>query len=39
MCGGPDWPTSVICGMLRIKLYESSLGIVPIFLFTIPTVM
>ena len=39
MCGGPDWPTSVICGMLRIPLAGSSLGLVPIFIFTFPVVI
>jgi len=39
MCGGPDWPTSVLCGILRLSVMQSSLGLTPIFLFTIPTVL
>ena len=30
LCGGPDWPTSVLCGILRVPLYESVLGTSPV---------
>ena len=30
LCGGPDWPTSVLCGILRVPLYESLLGTSPV---------
>ena len=39
MCGGPDWPTSVLCGMLHLSYVSTSLGLVPIFAFTIPTTL
>jgi len=37
MCGGPDWPTSVICGLLKLPLHSLLLGLTPMFLMTIPT--
>jgi hypothetical protein len=30
LCGGPDWPTSVLCGILRIPLHESLIGTAPV---------
>ena len=30
LCGGPDWPTSVLCGILRVPLYESVIGTSPV---------
>mmetsp|Transcript_18934 Transcript_18934/g.52138 ORF Transcript_18934/g.52138 Transcript_18934/m.52138 type:complete len:995 (-) Transcript_18934:229-3213(-) len=30
LCGGPDWPVSVIAGMLRISLVQCLLGTVPV---------
>eukprot|EP00854_Cymbomonas_tetramitiformis_P001733 gene1733-2393_t len=36
LCGGPDWPTSVLCGILRLDLFEMLLGttpVLPIYLF------
>lgn len=39
MCGGPDWPVSVLCGMLNLSYLQTSLGLVPIVLFTVPTVL
>jgi hypothetical protein len=30
LCGGPDWPTSVLCGILRVPLYESIVGTAPV---------
>ena len=26
LCGGPDWPTSVLCGILGVPLRESMIG-------------
>jgi len=31
LCGGPDWPTSVLCGILRLPLYECLLGTLPVY--------
>eukprot|EP00403_Amphidinium_massartii_P033378 CAMPEP_0178450438 /NCGR_PEP_ID=MMETSP0689_2-20121128/43126_1 /TAXON_ID=160604 /ORGANISM="Amphidinium massartii, Strain CS-259" /LENGTH=2270 /DNA_ID=CAMNT_0020075907 /DNA_START=356 /DNA_END=7165 /DNA_ORIENTATION=- len=36
LCGGPDWPTSVLAGMLRLSLLECELGTMPIILFVAP---
>jgi len=30
LCGGPDWPTSVLAGILRISLFQCELGTTPI---------
>merc|ERR550514_1537027 len=38
LCGGPDWPTSVACGLLRVPLYQALLGTTPIICFVIPCV-
>merc|ERR1712137_242825 len=37
MCGGPDWPVSVICGIMRIPIREPLIGLVPIAFTIIPT--
>jgi len=39
MCGGPDWPTSVICGFLRLECCNLVLGLTPMFLMTVPTTL
>ena len=39
MCGGPDWPTSVICGFLKLRLCNLLLGLTPMFLMTVPTTL
>jgi len=39
LCGGPDWPTAVLCGILRADLIQMLLGLSPIFLLTVPTSM
>jgi hypothetical protein len=39
LCGGPDWPTAVLCGILRADLRQMLLGLSPIFLLTMPTSM
>jgi len=33
LCGGPDWPTSVLAGILRLSLLECELGTLPIVFF------
>ena len=30
MCGGPDWPTSVLCGFLKLSLPNLLLGLTPV---------
>jgi hypothetical protein len=30
LCGGPDWPTSVLCGILRVPLHEAIIGTSPV---------
>lgn len=30
LCGGPDWPTSVLCGILRVPLHEALIGTAPV---------
>ena len=37
MCGGPDWPTSVLCGILGLNVFQMLLGLSPVFLLTVPT--
>lgn len=37
MCGGPDWPTSVAAGILRVPVCGLLLGLTPMFLMTVPT--
>jgi len=36
LCGGPDWPTSVLAGMLGLSLVQCELGTLPIIFFVIP---
>lgn len=36
LCGGPDWPTSVLCGLLRCSLLQMELGTLPIIVFITP---
>jgi hypothetical protein len=36
LCGGPDWPTSVLTGILRLSLAEMLLGSVPVVLLIAP---
>ncbi len=38
LCGGPDWPTSVLCGILRCPISQILIGTAPIFFFVVPTV-
>jgi len=36
LCGGPDWPTSVIAGVLGLSLWECEIGTIPIIGFVLP---
>jgi len=36
LCGGPDWPTSVLAGLLGLPLSEMELGTLPIVFFVTP---
>ncbi|CAE8688484.1 unnamed protein product, partial [Polarella glacialis] len=36
LCGGPDWPTSVLAGVLKLSLFECELGTMPIIVFITP---
>ena len=39
LCGGPDWPTSVLCGILDLPLLPILLGTLPVMLLIVPTVL
>ena len=39
LCGGPDWPTSVICGLLGLDCCSMLVGLVPIIVFTTPGIL
>jgi hypothetical protein len=39
LCGGPDWPTSVLTGILGLKLHEMIIGTLPIVFLIIPCVL
>ena len=39
LCGGPDWPTSVLTGILRLDVKQMILGSTPFLLLNTPTVM
>ncbi|CAK8994381.1 unnamed protein product [Durusdinium trenchii] len=36
LCGGPDWPTSVLAGILRLSLVQCTIGTLPVILSLIP---
>jgi len=36
LCGGPDWPVSVLAGILRIPLWECLLGTCPVLISLVP---
>jgi len=36
LCGGPDWPTSVLAGILKLSLFQCELGTCPIILNVVP---
>jgi hypothetical protein len=37
LCGGPDWPTSVLCGILDLPLTPILVGTLPVMNLVIPT--
>lgn len=39
LVGGPDWPTSVLCGIMRLPLFQVLLGTLPVFFLIVPTVL
>jgi hypothetical protein len=39
LCGGPDWPTSVLAGILRLPLQQMMMGTIPIYFLIVPTVL
>eukprot|EP00927_Polykrikos_kofoidii_P086379 TRINITY_DN9656_c0_g1_i1.p1 TRINITY_DN9656_c0_g1~~TRINITY_DN9656_c0_g1_i1.p1 ORF type:complete len:1007 (+),score=120.48 TRINITY_DN9656_c0_g1_i1:63-3083(+) len=36
LCGGPDWPTSVLAGLLRLPLSQMLIGTLPVIVFVGP---
>jgi hypothetical protein len=36
LCGGPDWPTSVLCGVLQLSLPQILVGTLPVILSLAP---
>jgi hypothetical protein len=36
LCGGPDWPTSVLTGILQLEVLQMLLGSVPVILLIVP---
>lgn len=39
LVGGPDWPTSVTCGILRLEIYQMLIGTLPVIIVSTPCVM
>lgn len=39
LVGGPDWPTSVLCGIMGLDLLPVLFGTLPVFLLILPTVL
>ena len=39
LCGGPDWPTSVLCGIMGLPLAPILVGTLPVVALVIPTVL
>lgn len=39
LVGGPDWPTSVFCGIMNLPLHQILLGTLPVFFLIVPTVL
>jgi len=39
LVGGPDWPTSVLCGILKLNLCQCLLGTTPVILVSSPCVL
>ncbi|GMI19889.1 hypothetical protein TrRE_jg8661 [Triparma retinervis] len=38
LIGGPDWPTSVMCGIMGLDLIPILIGTIPVFILIAPTV-
>lgn len=39
LCGGPDWPTSVLCGLMDLPLLPILIGTLPVAALVVPTVL
>jgi hypothetical protein len=39
LTGGPDWPTSVMCGILNLNVFQILLGTLPVALLILPTIL
>lgn len=39
LCGGPDWPTSVLCGIMGLPLAPILVGTLPVVALIVPTVL
>merc|ERR1719253_526440 len=39
LVGGPDWPTSVLCGILKLNLIQVLIGTVPVMFVSTPVVL
>lgn len=39
LVGGPDWPTSVLCGILKLNLFQVCLGTLPVIFVSAPCVI
>lgn len=39
LVGGPDWPTSVLCGLMRLRLIPILIGTLPVLLLILPTLL
>jgi len=39
LVGGPDWPTSVLCGILKLSLFQCCIGTLPVIFVSTPCVV
>ena len=39
LCGGPDWPTSVLCGIMGLNVIPVLIGTLPVAILIVPTVL
>jgi len=39
LIGGPDWPTSVLCGLMRLQLFPILIGTIPVIFLILPTLL
>lgn len=37
LIGGPDWPTSVLCGIMRLSVFQIMIGTIPTIVLVIPS--